>query len=103
MAAGEEAPGSLARPGGVAPSARRRPGYPSIGLRARRARLRFARHQEGSTAKVRGKRAGVKPCQERVVGREEGAVAALRRVREDREVAPGGPGLPVTLVTVRVP
>jgi hypothetical protein len=36
-------------------------------------------------------------------GREEGGTAAVGKIREGRQVAPGGPGLPVRLETVRVP
>src|SRR3954452_22048052 len=71
---GERPPGARA-PGGVAPSARRRPGSPSVGLLASRARLRFTRRAESSV--------GGRPEQGQGVGqvtwgRGETAAAAKR-------------------------
>jgi hypothetical protein len=83
--------------------AHRRPGYPSVGLLASRARLRFTRQQEGSTPEARGKGGRLGQRQEKKRRGEEGASAAIRRLREGEKVAPGGPGLTVGLVTVRVP
>src|SRR3954447_18733530 len=98
----EEAPGAGA-PGGMAPSARRRPGYPSVGLLASRARLRLTRQPEDSASGRGSKEAQGGKQQQEVRGREDGAMAAPRRGRHDVRVARDGPGLPVLLVMVRVP
>ena len=86
-----------------APLAHRRPGYPSVGLLASRARLRFARQGEDSAKAQAGKEAQGGKQQEKVSGWEEGAMAASRKGRQDATVAPGGPELTVLLVTVHVP
>src|SRR5262245_41660611 len=86
-----------------APLAHRRPGHPSVGLLASRARLRFARQTEGSAAKGRSKAAEARKRSQAFNGRGDGAMAASRRQRQDAPVAPDGPGLPVLLVKVRVP
>ena len=87
-----------------APLAHRRPGYPSVGLLASRARLRFARQEKRSAVNGTEARRGRKEADEEVDGRGEGAMAASRRDRQEgTRVAPDGPGLPVLLVKVRVP
>lgn len=78
------------------------PGYPSVGLRARRARLRFARHKEDSAKGQRSKAGQRRKHQEEPSGRQDGAMAAARKVREEWKVAPGGPELSVLRVKVRV-
>ena len=50
----------LWEPEGQGASARRRPGYPLVGLRARRARLRLARQEEDSTGKGASQGVGVR-------------------------------------------
>src|SRR5215472_6303885 len=86
---GREAPPLGVGPGGGAPSARRRPGYPLVGLRARRVRLRFTRRGQGSVL-LRG-------VQGRGYGREGVAapvvkVEGLPRADEDREGRQAGLG-----------
>ena len=76
---------------GDAPLAHRRPGYPLVGLRARRARLRFTRQEEGSAFGEAGKEAGGRKLQEKVRGWQAGAKAASRRGGQEATVAPGGP------------
>jgi hypothetical protein len=51
-----------------APLAHRRPGYPSVGLRARRARLRFTRQGEGSASGEGSKEAEGRKDQEKYRG-----------------------------------
>src|SRR5271167_3316235 len=73
------------------------------GLHACRARLRFARQQEVSTAGRWSKRcrAGRQPQQ--TGNREAGRVVAVRRVSEGKDATPDGPERPVYLVTIGVP
>src|SRR6188768_3740333 len=99
MVEDETAPRPPAWSGGPwdAPLAHRRPGYPSAGLLASRARLRFARQAEGSAAKGRSKAARRRKREEEISGPEEGAVAAPGKDGQDAGFAPGGPGLSVLL------
>ena len=78
------------------------PGYPSVGLLASRARLRLARHREDSAKEQTSKGGRRRKQQEKGRGRQEGAMAAARKVREERKVAPDGPELSVLCVTVPV-
>jgi hypothetical protein len=73
-----------------------------VGLRARRARLRFTRQGEGSACGEGSKEAGGRKDQEKFRGWQEGAKAASRRSRQEATVAPGGPERTVLCVKVRV-
>lgn len=73
-----------------------------VGLLASRARRRLARQEESSASGVRSKEREGKQQQEKVIGRQEGAKAESRKVREEGKVAPGGPELTVLCVMVRV-
>jgi hypothetical protein len=51
---GEKGPGPLLAGARRVPSAHRRPGYPLVGLRPRRARLRFTRRVNSTPKRLRG-------------------------------------------------
>jgi hypothetical protein len=102
VSSGEKSPPG-GEPGGAAPAAHRRPGYPLVGLLASRARLRLARPGKGSAGGQGSKEARNGESQERVSGRQEGAMVASGKGRQDARDVPDGPGLLVLPVTVGVP
>src|SRR3954470_20821593 len=69
--------------------AHRRPGYPLVGLRARRARLRFARQGEGSATQGGSKEGQDGKQQEKVSGRGRRSGG---RVKDGWARCPCGPG-----------